>query len=641
MIPRNPFTIGNTEKIDGEATFLSLFNAKAIEYIKPDYIHKVVFFRSTPGAGKSSAFRLFTPNVLRELVGNNNPNYGDTQNFLKDLSVIDEEKIHLLGVQLSCAGNYTVIDDLYENSKRSQIFFALINLRIIRAALKNFLLMNKLKLDSLNRITFGDIAPDVASCIRINWSGADVYNWAIEEENKICRALDNISDPESISFGLSSLSFLSLISAKNLLLDGKKCIDHTLLLIDDLQLLTSYQRKELREEILKQKHTIGIWVAERISALKYDKILGSTGSEPRDYIELVLEKDIFKSSFKGKQSFLNDIADRRVRISKFSETIGSFAACLDESLPDNKLIGTKISNAIQSLESFIFDGGVNTSIYNYYNENYAKDYNGAIFLRAIKILIDKSLANVQTSLFSKKQVSENDVIPNGTRKTIFDDSTIMASAELYLCIENKIPYYYGVKKLNTLATFNIEQYLEIAGAIFERKIAESFTASKKRKSKVSAVEQETIIKSYAKKKWEMIDAQFRNSNDVYNLLNNIIAIGVDSREKALASYSGGAYTGIGIREDHLDELLRNMNCVAVSTALANAVSLNYLIVQEVKQGKPDDKWKVFYLNRWICALFGLPLQYGGWKPISQSKCGNLISKTPSLNVVTLEDYANV
>jgi len=241
MIPRNPFTIGNTEKIDGEATFLSLFNAKAIEYIKPDYIHKVVFFRSTPGAGKSSAFRLFTPNVLRELVGNNNPNYGDTQNFLKDLSVIDEEKIHLLGVQLSCAGNYTVIDDLYENSKRSQIFFALINLRIIRAALKNFLLMNKLKLDSLNRITFGDIAPDVASCIRINWSGADVYNWAIEEENKICRALDNISDPESISFGLSSLSFLSLISAKNLLLDGKKCIDHTLLLIDDLQLLTSYK----------------------------------------------------------------------------------------------------------------------------------------------------------------------------------------------------------------------------------------------------------------------------------------------------------------------------------------------------------------------------------------------------------------
>ncbi len=633
MIPRNPFFIGNTEKIDTDSLFLSLFNAKAIEYIKSDYIYKIVFFRSTPGAGKSSVFRLFSPNVLRELVGNNNPNYKETKTFLEDLEVITSESINVLGVELSCAGNYSIIDDLYSNGKRTQLFFALLNLRITRTALKNLLLLNKLALNDLNRITFADISPDIASSIKSEWTGEEVYNWAIDEENRICKAFDDIDAPESIPFTLNSLSFLSLINANNLLLDNKKIVQHTLLMIDDLHLLTKRQKDELREEIFKQKHTFGIWIAERISSLKYDEILGTTGDKPRDYIEIFLEQEIANTT-KDKQNFLGDIADRRVKIT-YSDTIGDFRSCLEESVSEHN----KIKKAIENLKSYIFEDSLNQEIFDYFLENYRNDYNGAVFLRALKILIDRKLADDQLSFISKKQIKINDVINENKKAKLYDPS-ILSSAELYLCIENKIPYYFGSKRLFNLSTNNIEQFLEFSGAIFERKIAEHFISSKKRKDKVSAVEQEEIIKKVAQAKWKSINRQYTNYINILSLLENICLICVENRKKALASYNGGSYTGIGIKEAQLDEILSNTNDLDVTKALANAVASNYITIKDVAQGKTNEKWKVFYLNRWICVLNDLPLSYGGWKPISKNKYKNLIKKRSDFDNPTLEDFSN-
>ncbi|MDR3169457.1 MAG: hypothetical protein LBU27_07015 [Candidatus Peribacteria bacterium] len=632
MIPRNPFFIGNTEKIDTDSLFLSLFNAKVTEYIKPEYLHKVVFFRSTPGAGKSSIFRLFSPSVLREIVGNSNPNYEETRIFLQELSVITNNNINLLGVQLSCAGNYSIIDDLYDNGKRTQLFFALLNLRILRTTLKNLLVLNKMHQQDLSHITFVDIPPDIASCIDVKWNGEDIYNWAINEENRICRAMDDINDPGAIPFALNSLSFLSIIGANNLLIDNQSTTEHTLLMLDDLHLLTERQRNELREEVFKQKSTIGIWIAERISALTYDKILGTTGDEPRDYIELLVEKEI---NLREKQLFLNDIADRRVKIN-FNDTIGNYASCIEENFTD----GFKLENTISKLKEYIFENGLNKELFTYFTENYHENYSGAIFLRALKILIDRRLGEAQLSFLPKKNIPIAYVISEDGKKTKVDDSALMSSAEFYLCIENKLPFYYGMKKLSALSSNNIEQFLEFAGAIFERRIAESFTSSKKRKGKISATEQEKIIKKIAQKKWDSITRQYTNYKDINNLLENICSICVENRDKALASYSGGSYTGIGINEDQFKELSVAESNIDVTRALANAVASNYLVVRDVSQGNQNEKWKVFYLNRWICALNNLPLQYGGWRPLAKNKYKVLTQKTPSIAFTTLEDYAN-
>ena len=58
--------------------------------------------------------------------------------------------------------------------------------------------------------------------------------------------------------------------------------------------------------------------------------------------------------------------------------------------------------------------------------------------------------------------------------------------------------------------------------------------------------------------------------------------------------------------------------------LRMCIANNYLKCWDVKQGSEGQLNKVFYLNRWICVKFKLPLSYGGWKPISQQELYDMI-----------------
>ena len=40
----------------------------------------------------------------------------------------------------------------------------------------------------------------------------------------------------------------------------------------------------------------------------------------------------------------------------------------------------------------------------------------------------------------------------------------------------------------------------------------------------------------------------------------------------------------------------------------------------------DKEWIVFYLNRWICGAFSLPLSYGGWRKRTFSELEDWIKK---------------
>ena len=601
MLPRNPFFIGNTEKIDSDASFLALFNARAVQYIGQDDIYKTVFFRSTPGAGKSSIFRLFTPSVLRELVSSNNANYEITKAFLNQMSVIHEGRIDVLGIRTSCAGNFSIIDDVYENGKKSQVFFALLNLRIVRMALINMAEINNVSSADLNRVTFVSIPSDALACVNNDWTGAELYGWTIKEENRICRALDDIDDPGNIPLALSSLSFLALIKGDNLLFDGKSFVKHSLLMIDDLQLLTQRQRTALREDIFRQKVQIGVWIAERLSVLSEGEILGTTASESRDYIvHLVEEENKIDSG-----DSLVDIANRRVNI-LYSETMGGFPECIDSSSPS----GEQVERAIKALTEHVFRRKENAELREYYYSEYGNDYDGAIFLRTVKILMDRKLANNQTSFLVQDIVRVSDL---GTNESKI--KSLKSAGEFYLCLENQIPYYYGISRLKSMAFNNIEQYLEFCGGLFERRIANNYM-SKKKKMVVSSLEQEKIIKKVANDKWDAIRKQYANADDIYSLLTNICCLGERSRDSKLGSYGGGSYTGIGFNTKHFTpEILHRSENLRLLKALSNCVASNYLCKRMINQGESGERASVFYLNRWICSKFDLPLVYGGWKPI--------------------------
>ena len=64
----NPFKIRFSENIVSDSNFLSLFESRALDLLPENGLwDRVQIFRSAPGGGKTSIFKIFTPDVLHTL----------------------------------------------------------------------------------------------------------------------------------------------------------------------------------------------------------------------------------------------------------------------------------------------------------------------------------------------------------------------------------------------------------------------------------------------------------------------------------------------------------------------------------------------------------------------------------------------
>ena len=87
-------------------------------------------------------------------------------------------------------------------------------------------------------------------------------------------------------------------------------------------------------------------------------------------------------------------------------------------------------------------------------------------LRRLEILIQREVNKRQKSfLFSEVTTKEWEKHEN--------TSSIIEAAELFLAKEYKLPYYFGAKRLITLSSDNIQQFLRLAGSLFEEILTKS------------------------------------------------------------------------------------------------------------------------------------------------------------------------
>ena len=113
-VPRNPFRIRFSENIMSDSDFLRLFGPGALDLLPKDGLwDRVQIFRSAPGGGKTSIFRIFTPNSLRHLHASRvSDDYKELYNRLRNIDAISESEPRVLGVYLSCARVYAGLEDL-------------------------------------------------------------------------------------------------------------------------------------------------------------------------------------------------------------------------------------------------------------------------------------------------------------------------------------------------------------------------------------------------------------------------------------------------------------------------------------------------------------------------------------------------
>ena len=197
-----------------------------------------------------------------------------------------------------------------------------------------------------------------------------------------------------------------------------------------------------------------------------------------------------------------------------------------------------------------------------------------------------------------------------------DSSAVQGAAEIFANYEQKVPYYFGLERLCAMATNNVEELLGLAAALYDGMKAKQ-VLRRRAQPQLSPREQERRIKEAAEKKRNFIPRSHSEGGRAQRLLD---AIGIFCRERTFlmnAPYAPGV-TGVRLSNSELLKLHQvsksnDSSLSRLETVLSECVAENLLTIKESSASTAREGGKVFYLNRTLCAFYGLPLQYGGWQ----------------------------
>ncbi len=612
---RNPFRLRTAEQIDSDATFVRLFDPGVLDLLPPDHLwERLHILRSAPGGGKTSLMRLFTPNSLLTLhASRTNEEYKDLFERMRLMEAISDEGPRLLGVSLSCSRNYATLDDIeFDQGRRERLFFGLLNARIILATLRSALALKRLSypadLERLRIVPSHESEP--VGGLDLPCSGKDLFLWAQLLEETIDSAVDGFGPPSSSFSGHDTLVSLLLMRPRSILLDDQPVADHFVVMLDDVHRLTREQRRRLLDALIGLRNPGGVWIAERFEALSTDELLASGAMEGRDYECIITLERLWASRRKRFDRFVLDVADRRAQATTRVD-ISSFGSILEPTLN-----GTEWQERLTNARHVVIDrvrtlAGTQDMFQDWVTSRETisgTPFEQAIAWRALEILIERERRKAQQMfdfVLSSDELEEK------------DDSEVKGAAELFLAYEFSLPYYFGATKLSNIATWNIEQFLWLAGDEFE----EAISAALIKQSPILAPQrQEAILKKAVQRRWSDIPRRVQNGNDLKRFLEAVGRFAHWATYQPNAPYAPGV-TGIAITMADLSKLQDDKHTRAnpqyrrLAETLASGLAHNFFEAVPNYKCK-GELWMVLYLNRLLCVQFDLPLRFGGWRPKS-------------------------
>lgn len=607
MIWRNPFLAKNSEQQFRVEDFLALFDCSVLQMIEERNLSKVSYISSTPGAGKTSLFRAFSPQVLNEITNDqSNDDYKDINEHMEELGAIRDGIPVLLSANLSCARNYSIIDEMFQNGRRKQVFFALLNYRITISLIRAMGVLWNLEKEEYKRVTFVEVPQEMLSECGDGVNAYELYEWACAGERGLCRYLDSDrNDDLPISFAHTTLLTLKLFEPENILLDGEECFDYTLMIFDDFHKLSDNQRDYMSEALYTLKTNTGVWLGQRLEGVKPSQVISMDGSLNRDYNPNVVIDNYWPNRQRPFHGMLQNIANRRIQGIQ-GNGYTKFPDYLSENLAGNKYRKV-LKNHCQSIGEWVADDSERMAKYARIIEMIENSENSDLMEKAVQyecIAIKERRGNAgQLSL------------PLGISENVEDFKAFVnknrAAARFYISIKHNIPFYFGMDNLLMLSSYNVEQFLNFAGRYYDVHRVISLQKSSGKKNRLTAEEQEEILIKEAERRWEDMDLRYAGIELIKGFLNNVAAFCVGSRDVGKACYEGGAYTGFSVNDESLKIISDKPQYGRLLEVLGACLSSKYL---EMRKNSGES---VFYLNRWLCVYYRLPLRYGGYKRITE------------------------
>ncbi|MEW2922988.1 hypothetical protein AB1A65_16065 [Muricauda sp. ANG21] len=612
---RNPFKLRNSEKIDSEIGFLRLFSPLALEALVQKHRsgtlwENVLLIHSSPGGGKTSLLRAFEPGSLTTLWNSKSASdYRDLFNTLKGIDAISKSEVKLLGVSLPCTRNYQILEELnISEAQKKRLFFSLLNSRVILSTLRAACRLKNRKFpEGLEDIEFRyDNSDNYFKSLEVPCNGKQLFDWASNIEKDIYKTIDSFIPETEISVeGHDELISLLVLNPQNLYFRGKPLCSRILFMFDDAHKLSDSQRLLFKQYIFEKRSGANIWISERLEALAPDEQLKSF--EGRDFEELNLENYWNKNQKKLKE-VLRNISDKRAALS--SEEVTSFQEYLIANLSETDA-NEKLSLAVKETTDKIHELSKVTNKFDEWigalddleNETLL---NRAIRLKEIEILIHRNLGKNQLSFDFPMPIEELD------KKT---GSEVTKAAALFLSSVHDMPYYFGFEDLVKLSSFNIEQFLSFSSEMFEAMISNKIKGDQ---IILSDREQHDIIVKVAKHNWKKLRTEIPFGQSIRRFLTGLGEFSKTQTFKPNAPYAPGV-NGFAITPSVQDKLypeeqwINNSIYQPLVNVVSTCVAYNLLERHTLLQGKKGQSHTVYYMNRWLCVFFGLPLSYGGWR----------------------------
>jgi hypothetical protein len=615
---RNPFRLRRAESIDTDDAFLTLFEPGILEVMPEGTLWNLVhIIRSAAGGGKTSLLRIFTPSSLLALCrrGKGDPKTRELYQRMKEFDAVDDTGAKVLGVMLTCGPGYSMLQDLsIDQARKDRLFFGLLNARITLAVLRSAVELKGMSFpEGLQHITVlsSKQTPSLQP-VKFPCSAQRLYEWAEQREAALCESLDSLGPLKSESLpGDDALYSLDLIEPGNFSWDGLPITQRVLLMMDDIHKLTTHQRNLLVRTVIDARSSVGVWIAERFEALSAQEMLSSGAEKGRDYGETIEIESFWRAKPDKFEKLAAKVANRRIDEAEDTE-VASFGGCLQETLtgPDWDQRFTSIADTVAARvkskygdrERFREWIRVRDAFQGYPSHR-------AVEWRALEILIARELGKRQKSLFEDHPLGEKELAEK-------DDSSLVNAAELFLAHEFDLPYYYGTERIARLASLNIQQFLGLAGELFE----EATAAELIRVSQALHPErQHAIVKQMAAQLWDEIPRRVRHGRALRQFIESVGNFSRDYTYRPTAP-NDWAVTGTAIK---MSERMRLFDAATQSNGngegmtrlgemLALALSHNLLVAQLDYTCK-DEKWMLLNLNRLLCVQFDLPLSYGLYK----------------------------
>ena len=188
--------------------------------------------------------------------------------------------------------------------------------------------------------------------------------------------------------------------------------------------------------------------------------------------------------------------------------------------------------------------------------------------------------------------------------------------------------YFGRQKLSQLSSWNVDQFVELSGDLFE----EMAVISGGRRGETRALKaerQHAILKQVANRRWEGIPRRLSRGYGARMFLEAVGEFCRGQTYRVTAPYAPGV-TGIAITMREREEII-SMSDASIALygelreILASLVA-NNLLEPKLDRKNKGDRFLILYLNRLLCAQFDLPLGYGGWRHKSPKELVKWVSR---------------